>query len=502
VSPAGEQPGEPAEDEATPDDDAPSVPRLLVVDDEEGLRAMLAVLFRRAGYDVTTVEGVDGALEAIRRPSRPFDVVVTDLVMPDGSGMAVLEAARHRSGATQVVMITAHARTEQAVEAMRKGAYDYIEKPFRNDVLRATVDKALEKSRIVEENENLRAQVRSDWRRGEIVGRSESMRRVIDLVDRVAASPASVLITGESGTGKEVVARALHRRSDRASRPFIAVNCGALPENLMESELFGHEKGAFTGATSRKEGLFRAADQGTLFLDEIGELPPALQVKLLRVLQERKVRPVGAAKEVDVDVRVLAATNRPVEDAVEEGRLRQDLFYRLNVIRIHLPPLRDRREDIPLLAEHFVARHGALRGRRLRFSSAAVRFLVEGRWSGNARELENVVERAVTLARGDLVEAEDLLLDEVLASAAPPSVGPASAPPSAPASRTPLEAPSRLPEEGLDLDRHLGEVERRLLVQALAQAGGVRTRAAKLVGMSFRSFRYRLAKYGISGDEG
>jgi two-component system response regulator PilR (NtrC family) len=513
----GDRDGDPVASESE-EEGSGGRPRLLIVDDEAGLRGMLQVLFRRAGYEVDVAEGAGSGTRALAEASRPFDLVVTDLVMPDGSGMDVLDAARARSEATQVVMITAHARTEQAVEAMRKGAYDYLEKPFRNDVLRATVDKALEKGRIVEENRQLRAQVRRDWRRGEIVGRSVAMRRVIDLVDRVAASPASVLITGESGTGKEVVARALHHRSDRASRSFVAVNCGALPENLMESELFGHEKGAFTGATARKEGLFRAADGGTLFLDEIGELPVSLQVKLLRVLQERRVRPVGAAKEQAVDVRVLAATNQVVEEAVAEGRLRQDLFYRLNVIRIHLPPLRERREDIPLLAEHFLARHGALRGRRLSFSRGALRFLVEARWSGNARELENVVERAVTLARGDLVEAEDLLLDDVLGGPEAGTTGghrldgerhaPGRSPPSsvpagsAPPSRAALEAPTRLPDEGIDLDRHLAEVERRLLLQALAQAGGVRTRAAKLVGMTFRSFRYRLAKYGISGDEG
>ena len=328
----------------------------------------------------------------------------------------------------------------------------------------------------------LRASALGTFRLGDLIGKSGAMKRVMSLVERIASARTSVLVTGESGTGKEVVARALHDRGDRREMPFVVVNCGALPEALMESELFGHEKGAFTGATTRKEGLVRAADRGTLFLDEIGELTPALQVKLLRVLQERKVRPVGGEKELEVDVRVVAATNRDVELVVKEGRFRQDLFYRLNVIRLVMPPLRDRPEDIPLLAEHFLVKHGALAGRRLTFSPEVLRWIAQQRYPGNVRELENVVERAVTLAMGARITLADL----------PDAVDP-------PAEDTPRTV--TLPPNGMDLDAFLGDTEQRLLLEALERAGGVRIRAARLVGMSFRSFRYRLAKYGL-GDAG
>ena len=451
--------------------------RILVCDDERGLREMLGVLLRRAGYEVEIVDGVTQALARLSREPA-FDAVITDLLMPDGSGMSVLEAAAARDDGTQVVMITAFATTEQAVEAMRKGAYDYVQKPFKNHELLVTLEKALEKRAIVRENRALRAQVRDARRAGDLVGKSAAMQRVMDLVRRVASARTSVLITGESGTGKEVVARALHHLGDRAQRPFIVVNCGALPEALMESELFGHEKGAFTGANRSSEGLVRAANGGTLFLDEIGELPAALQVKLLRVLQERRVRPVGGRDEVDVDVRVVAATNRNIDKDVESGAFRQDLFYRLNVIRILLPPLRERPEDIPLLADHFLQKHCALEGKRVSFAPEVLRWICSQPYPGNVRELENVVERAVTLAVGDRIELGDL-----------PETG-----------SGPRLMPATLPTEGLDLDAHLADVEKRLLVQALDQAGS-RTSAAKLLGMSFRSFRYRLAKYGLGDPE-
>ncbi|HEY8430182.1 MAG TPA: sigma-54 dependent transcriptional regulator, partial [Sandaracinaceae bacterium] len=417
------------------------------------------------------------ALEKIA--NEPLDAVITDLALPDGSGMDVLAAARERDESVQVVMITAYGGTEQAVEAMRLGAYDFIQKPFRNHELLALIEKALEKRRIVDENRALRAKVEGSWRAGALVGKSEAMRRVMDMVRRVANARTSVLITGESGTGKEMVARALHEHGDRASGPFVVVNSGALPEALMESELFGHEKGAFTGATARSEGLVRAAHGGTLFLDEIGELSLGLQVKLLRVLQERKVRPVGGSKEVEVDIRIVAATNRDIERQVAEGTFRQDLFYRLNVIRLHLPPLRERPEDIPLLAAHFVQKHGALAKKRLELTPEALRWLMQQPYPGNVRELENVIERAVTLAVGDRIT-----LDEM------PDSGRSAAPPAVPVEIGP----------GFDIDAYLADIERRLVLRALEQAGGVRTEAAKLLGTTFRSFRYRLAKYGI-GDE-
>ncbi len=456
--------------------------RILVCDDEASLRQMLEVLLRRAGYEV---QAVGSCQEAIARLSGapPCELVITDLAMPDGSGMQVLEAAKRCDEALQVIMITAFASTEQAVEAMRLGAYDYIQKPFKNTELLAQIEKALEKSSIVQENRALRAQVQGAFRLGDLIGKGPRMRAIMELVRRVASGRSSVLVTGESGTGKEMVARALHQTGDRAAFPFVTVNCGALPENLMESELFGHEKGAFTGATSRKDGLIRAAQGGTLFLDEIGELPPPLQVKLLRVLQDRKVRPVGGQQEIEVDVRVVAATNREVEQAVREGNFRQDLFYRLNVIRIQLPPLRERVEDIPMLAAHFLQKHSALEGKRLSFSPEALQWIVQQPFPGNVRELENVVERAVALASEPYVVRSDLQ----------GGMGDESAP-------VPAKQPEVLPPDGMDLDQRLGELERSMLVQALERTGGNRTHAAKLLCMSLRSLRYRLAKYGL-GDE-
>ena len=453
--------------------------RILVCDDEASLREMLQILLRREGYHVDVVDGVHAAREQLGSAD-PYDLVITDLVMPDGTGMEVLDAVRARSADTQILMVTAYATTEQAVEAMRKGAYDYVQKPFKNHELLATLEKALEKRAIVAENQTLRAEISARWSEGQLIGKSPAMDRLRDLIKRVANSTTSVLITGESGTGKEMVARALHFQSPRADEPFVVLNCGAIPENLIESELFGHIKGAFTGAIAAKEGLFRAANGGTLFLDEVGELPPPLQVKLLRVLQDRKVRPVGGSAEVEVDVRVVAATNRDVESEVEAGTFREDLFYRLNVIRIEAPPLRERPEDIPVLAGYFLQKHAALQGRRLEFSPEAMRWLAQQSYAGNVRELENIVERGVTLAPGHTVNREDL-------GDTHPSKKTASI--------------SQIPEGNFDLDNYLTQVEKELLFRALDQAGGVRTKAAELLGMSFRQFRYRLAKH-ISPEVG
>jgi two-component system response regulator PilR (NtrC family) len=454
--------------------------RILVVDDEVGLREMLHVLLKRHGYEVEVAEGCKRAL-ALLHKQRPYDAVVTDLSMPDGSGMGVLSEARKIDDSTQVIMITAYDTTAQAVQAMREGAYDFIKKPFKNDELLAVIEKALEKRAIVDQNRALRRRVQEGFRAGDVVGKSPAMQRIMSLVERVASAPSSVLITGESGTGKELIARALHQGGDRASKPFVAVNCAALPEPLLESELFGHEKGAFTGADSKKEGLFRAAGAGSLFLDEVGELPLTLQVKLLRVLQERTVRPVGGHEEIAVQCRVIAATNRDVQREVEAGEFREDLYYRINVINLHLPPLRDRPEDIPLLAEHFLSKHGALQNKRLSFSSEAMRFIASRNYRGNVRELENLVERAVTLALGSRVELVDLQYDAANQVDAPRVM------------------PFEIPDQGFDLDSYLGEIEKRILVAALDRAKGVRKDAAKLLGTTFRSMRYRLAKYGL-GD--
>jgi two-component system response regulator PilR (NtrC family) len=413
---------------------------------------------------------------------QPFPLVLSDLAMPDGSGLDVLAAAKSRSPSTEVIMITAHSSLENAISAMKLGAYDFVAKPFEAAELTALVAKALEKQAIVVENLRLRA--RMERREpGDLIGRSPALRRVTDIVERIAPTRTTVLITGESGTGKERVARAIHLLSDRAAAPFLVVNCGALPEALMESELFGHEKGAFTGAQARHRGMFRDAEGGTILLDEVGELPASLQVKLLRVLQERTVRPVGTTHELPVDVRVLSATNRDVEADVAAGRFRSDLYYRLNVIRLELPPLRERREDVPVLAETFMRRFAREMNKDIvGFTPDAVRALERHPFPGNVRELENVIERAVALAGARAIGLGDL----------PPDLsGVAGAP-----------TPSLLvlPPEGMRLDDVMGEVERRLMLDALERTGGVRKRAADLLGITFRSLRYRLKKHGLGDD--
>jgi two-component system response regulator PilR (NtrC family) len=400
--------------------------------------------------------------------------------MPDGSGMQVLEAAKRRDDALQVIMITAFASTEQAVEAMRLGAYDYIQKPFKNNELLAQLEKALEKSSIVHENRALRAHVKAAYRIGDLVGKGARMQAVMELVRRVASGRSSVLITGESGTGKEVVARALHQTGERAALPFITVNCGALPENLMESELFGHEKGAFTGASSKKDGLIRAAHGGTLFLDEIGELPTPLQVKLLRVLQERKVRPVGAQQEIEVDVRVVAATNRDVEASVREGSFRQDLFYRLNVIRIQLPPLRERKEDIPTLAAHFLQKHSAIEGKRLSFSPEALSWIAQQEFPGNVRELENKVHQAMVVAAGPMIEVEDVSLPTARA----------------PTVRVDVDRPFReLKQEMIDT------FERSYLTELLRAHHGNLAQAARAAGMDRKNLWALVERHGLDREQ-
>jgi two-component system response regulator PilR (NtrC family) len=457
--------------------------KLLIVEDEPGLREMMCILFRREGYEVVAAPGAKAALEAIQMSPQPFPVVLSDLAMPDGSGLDVLAATKSRSPASEVILITAHSSLENAIAAMRLGAYDFVAKPFQSAELAALVVKALEKQAIQAENARLRAQVGQPEAR-DLVGKSESLRRVTDLIERIAQTRTTVLITGESGTGKERVARAIHRLSERAELPFLVVNCGALPEALMESELFGHEKGAFTGAQVRHSGLFREAEGGTILLDEIGELPATLQVKLLRVLQERVVRPVGATHEIAVDVRVLAATNRNIEADVASGRVRSDLYYRLNVIRIELPPLRERREDVPLLADAFVRKFADEMGKDIiGFTPDALRALSAYPFPGNVRELENVIERGVALAGARVIGLGDL----------PPELSGIAG--------SPMPALLTLPEGGTRLDDVLSEVERRLMLIALERTGGVRKRAADLLGITFRSMRYRLKKHGL-GDDG
>jgi two-component system response regulator PilR (NtrC family) len=458
--------------------------KLLVVDDEPALREVLEIMLGREGYRVVSAPGYQVAIEAITQSPQPFPVILTDLAMPDGSGLDVLAAAKQRCPSTEVILFTAHHSVENAIAAMTAGAFNFITKPFEPATLAALVRKALEKHSLVEENSRLKAQVRKGEPSNELVGKSRAMCAVLDMIERVAPMRTTVLITGESGTGKECVARAIHQRSDRANKPCLVVNCGALPEALMESELFGHEKGAFTGATGRHVGIFREAEGGTVMLDEVGELSLPLQVKLLRVLQERKVKPVGASQEIPIDIRILAATNRDVEVEVAEGRFRQDLYYRLNVIRVELPPLRDRTQDIAALAERFVQRFAREMSKDVRgLTPDALRALERYKFPGNVRELENVIERAVALAGSRAIGLGDMPREvSGLASAAGPNL-------------------VVLPEEGCNLDEVIGEIERRLMLEALERSGGVRKAAAQLLGITFRSLRYRLQKHDLDlGD--
>ncbi|MBL9015563.1 MAG: sigma-54-dependent Fis family transcriptional regulator [Myxococcales bacterium] len=459
--------------------------KILVVDDEQSMREFLAICLRRSGHEVEVANTGEIALGKVAQTA--FDVVITDLRMPGSvDGIALLtgikdpatpNAATHRP---EVILVTAYATKETALAAMKRGAYDYLTKPFQVDEINAVIDRALEKRALVQANLKLRDQVAGRWRLASLLGKSNAMQKVFELIGKLHSARTSVLITGESGTGKELVARALHTEGSRAKMPFVAVNCGAIPDELMESELFGHKKGAFTGAVHDKVGLFQEADGGTLFLDEIGELSLGLQVKLLRVLQERKVKAVGSTEEVEVDVRVVCATNRDLEAEVARGAFRADLYYRLNVIQVWIPPLRHRREDIALLAEHFAREFAAEHGRAVQLSAAGLRALESYDFPGNVRELRNIIERGVTLASSPTLGAEDFPLRQ---------------------SRPSAEVPAELPAEGVDLDRLLTDYERMWVTRALEKADGVRKRAATLLGISFRSLRYRLEKLGLGGDK-
>jgi two-component system response regulator PilR (NtrC family) len=448
--------------------------RILVADDERSMREFLEILLAKEGHEVLLADSATAAIVAAEK-GRP-DLVVTDLKLGKGSGLDVLASVKRARPETEVIIITAFATTENAVQAMKLGAYDYIIKPFKVDEFTVVVGKALEKRQLVEENKALKSRLEAREKFDAMVGRSRAMQEVFSVVEKVAPTRTTVLITGESGVGKELVARAVHTKSPRAQAPFIAVNCGAIPEGLLESELFGHMKGAFTGASSSKPGLFLAASTGTLFLDEIGELPLALQVKLLRALQDRRVKPVGGVEDIDIDARIIAATNRDLQAEVKAGRFREDLFYRLNVIQVKVPPLRERREDILLLSEHFLRKFAREHGRgEIAFSRAALAALSDYGFPGNVRELENAVERGVTLAEGNTVELEDL----------PSSLrGPGM-------TLAPVVGEIH---PGFDLQRFLDELERQYLERALGQANGVKLEAAKLLGLTFRSFRYRLKK--------
>jgi len=450
--------------------------RVLVVDDEKSMRDLLSITLEKEGYDVQTAAGGEPAIEMLHRD--PVDVVITDLRMPKVDGLQVLRAAKEISPDTTVIVITAVASTETAVEAMKLGAYDYITKPFKLDEANLIVRNALERKRLKDENLYLRRQLETQHRFENIIGKSARIAEVFDTIRKISDSPSTAMITGESGTGKELVARAVHFNSLRRDKPFVSVNCGAIPEGLMESELFGHVRGAFTGAVSNKVGLFSAAESGTLFLDEITEIPPLLQVKLLRAIQTREIRRVGDTKDLKTDVRLIAASNRDLEGAVQEGILREDLFYRLNVIPIQLPPLRERREDIPLLVAHFLQKFRKDLGKDIRgVTPEAMAVLERHHWPGNIRELENVLERAIVLGAGDMLAVDSL----------PESVR----------RERPLKGLENvdIPEDGLDLEATLDSIEGRYLQRALDRTGGVQTKAAELLKMTFRQFRYKLQKH-------
>ena len=450
--------------------------RLLVIDDEQSMREWLTIALSQDGFEVESAGSGEEALKVLERT--PVDLALVDLRMPGLDGLETLRRIKQLDEGVSVVIMTAYATAETAVQALKEGAYDYIIKPFKVDELRHLVQKALEERRLRGENLRLRDEVERRYHFGNLIGKSPKMQEVFSTIGRLGDSKATVLVTGESGTGKELVAKAIHFNSNRKERPFVTVNCGAIPHELMESELFGHVKGAFTGAVAAKQGLFEVADTGTLFLDEVSELPLHLQVKLLRVLEDQEIRPVGGVKPVRVDVRIVAATNRDVSQAIAAKTFREDLFYRLNVISLHIPSLRERRDDIPLLVSHFLQKFAPAGGPPTLISPEALTALERYPWPGNVRELEHVIERAVTLEPGPVLRVESL----------PESVrGP----------HAPDFAGIDLPDEGLDLDALMERIERDLLRQALRHAEGIQSRAAQLLRTSFRSFRYRLQKYGL-----
>jgi len=446
-------------------------PLILLIDDEEQLCRVLQRALRRDGYDVLTATGGRQGLDLLaeKNPS----LMILDLKMPEMDGLEVLKRARKLQPKLPVIMLTAHGTMEAAIEAMKLGAIDFLTKPFDLQELKLVIGQALKVSHLVNEVDFLRSELTSRY--SNMIGSSRAIREVVQLIERVAASNATVLITGESGTGKEVAAVAVHQNSARRSGPFVAINCAALPEQLLESELFGHEKGAFTGAAGRKPGRFELANEGTIFLDEIAEMPLSMQAKLLRVLQEKAFERVGGTETVHVNVRVIAATNRNLAQAIEKGQFREDLYYRLNVFQINLPPLRERKEDIPELAAHFLA--------RLRptyqvhsISPAAMEMLIKYNWPGNVRELQNVIERAAIICPGEEIRPEHLPRE-------------LTAP-----HRGAGDLVIRFPDEGISLE----EVEKELILKALEKSGGNQTRAAQLLGITRSALLYRTQKYGLN----
>ncbi|HSA59909.1 MAG TPA: sigma-54 dependent transcriptional regulator [bacterium] len=450
---------------------------ILVIDDEEVLLKALDRYLKTQGYDVSAFSDWEKALEAARE--RSFDLLLVDLMLPKTSGIEVIRRLRETQPGLVSVVMTGFGTIPSAIEAIRAGAYHYVTKPFDLEDIGSLVAKALEHAQLREENRSLKKQLQQKYGFENIVGESLPMKEVFRLVEKIADTDSTVLITGESGTGKEMIAQAVHYRSRRADRPFVAVNCGAIPEGLLESELFGHVKGAFTGAVTTRAGKFEQADRGTIFLDEIGDMSPKLQVKVLRALQERVVQPVGSSKNREVDIRVIAATNQNLEEAVAQGRFRQDLFYRLNVIPIHLPALRERKDDLPLLVRHFLQKYRQDgRGPATSFSPEAMEHLKSYDWPGNVRELENLVQRLVVLKGGGEIEVRDL----------PPNL----------AGRAAVSAPEEavFPEEGVDLRAMVERFEASLIHRALDRSAGNKNRAAQLLRLNRTTLIEKLKKMG------
>lgn len=450
---------------------------VMVIDDEAGVRRTVSMILEDEGYAVSTASnGREGLSQAIESSA---DIILCDVKMPEMDGLEFLDAYREEGGDGLVVTMTAYGSVDMALEAMKRGAYDYIAKPFSADSILLTLRKAEEREKLRREVGRLRRQVSTEARNADLVVKSPAMIKAADLAEKVAPHPSTVLITGESGTGKEVIARLIHNASTRADRPFVPVNCGAIPENLLESELFGHVRGAFTGAERDRAGLFEEASGGTLFLDEIGELPTSLQVKLLRALQDREIRRVGESVSRKVDTRIVAATARDLKKEVETGDFRSDLYYRLNVVNIHLPPLRHRTEEVPLLAQHFLERYNERLGTDVKgIESAAMNLLLAYAWPGNVRELENVVERAMVLSDSEKVTVEQL--PETVRNREVPS-----------------GIPDSLPEDELSVKKRTAALEKALIARALEVTGGNRTRASELLELSYRALLYKIRDYGL-----
>ncbi|MDY6843874.1 MAG: sigma-54 dependent transcriptional regulator [Thermodesulfobacteriota bacterium] len=454
--------------------------KILVVDDEQSMREFLEIMLTKEGYEVITATGGEEAIDLCRKET--YDLVLTDIKMPKVNGFAVLKEVVSK---IPVIMITAFGSLESAIDSMKKGAYDYITKPFNVEEIKLVIKKALEKSGLERENVILKAQLKDKNQYGDIVGASPEMVRIFDLIPRLADTKTNILIMGESGTGKELVARAVHYNSARKDKPFITINCGGVQETLLESELFGHKKGSFTGALYNKIGLFEAAMGGSIFLDEVGDLPLSTQVKLLRVVQEKSFKPLGETKEIHVDVRIISATNRNLEEEVIAGNFREDLFYRIAVIPIKIPPLRERREDIKILANHFLEKYcKELEKDIKRISRYALEELMNYNFPGNVRELENIIERSVALETSNIILPESLTLSLAKRGHSKQET-----------------VPQQIPAHGLNLDDEIGKVEKDLILSALAKAKGVRKKAAELLNISFRSMLYRLEKHGIGKED-